>query len=942
MSVGSAVLGLLCVGLAAASPLVGRLNLPSKQPHCYGTVIAPRLLLTAAECAFNSATGRPHSNLQFSLSTGAKIKVTRVHIFPGWLRNKTPLLSFATLTLASPLQIPETTLIWSPFSVEESNVSLKYASGNIRCSSRGQDENNMEYAANQLAAMSCPGSHQHLKIPGSPAYQISGVSRSAVVFGVHVGECSSEWGPLATVPRGPCAARLSHEIFRDICDFAKKEKQILPECKDALQNDVDPKSPTSLLSMAAYTALVNREPEYGIILLFCRGCNIDTCEEGCRSCRQESLERFDRLALYVPFYRRVLVARVDADSLGFKVPYAPYILYRLPGTLQFREHRASLTQLVQLFQQDSSGGSGTSRSRTKRMLPGWVAGAARACGSVVVAIGQRLVSPFVGQRYEIRCTVAESQLRSLNGKLINREGKEVVAGKDMPVGTVLEATCNPGLGIKARYPILNSLSLTCEDDGRFQPPVPECSGTCKLVPGPARRDEFLQFPDMQIQFTPDLGAPQTYQLRTFINAKETREMLQGDTVTFTCPENSILRDDLTSPWTCKKNLQKKVFPCEAAPRPCDALNIPHADTSPSGQIPHNSRVTVSCRDNRRVWYSGIEDSNNGGRFDLLDSISLTCKDGSLDSEADTLECRESCDISPPAIAIADKKLKESPVFILQTGPGTSRRLKPPARVWIDNQVLYECSDREWWLDGTNHNSQMATCSAGGGMSPPIVHCNVQCLVPLKAPAAGEKAVELKRGGANVAGTRILSQQQVEITCPPDSIMYSRAGNVFWETNTNPPRKTKQNKCGPAGFGFDFPSCVDVAYFSNKFLYEHTHLGSRPSDLAKYCTNKLNAIVGAVIKSFIVLHSDVQLKALNSLVQSNQVGGANIADKSRDDPMALYKTKDQYEVFVCDRTSGSLKTQELKRKVFVGFQRSGALWRLYHYHDGTPGTAHELV
>ncbi|KAI8487042.1 hypothetical protein Bbelb_353020 [Branchiostoma belcheri] len=931
MSVGSAVLhvGLLCVGLAAASPLVGRLNLPSKQPHCYGTVIAPRLLLTAAECAFNSATGRPHSNLQFSLSTGAKIKVARVHIFPGWLRNKTPLLSFATLSLASPLQDPETTLIWSPFTVEESNVSLKYASGNIRCSSKDRDENNMEYAADQLAAMSCPGSHQHLKIPGSPAYQISGVNRSAVVFGVHVGECSSEWGPLATVPRGPCAARLSHETFRDICDFAKKEKQILPECKDALLNDVDPKSPTSLLSMAAYTALVNREPEYGIILLFCRGCNINSCEQGCRSCRQESLKRFDRLALYVPFYRRVLVARVDADSLGFKVPYAPYILYRLPGTLQFREHRALLTQLVQLFQKDSSGGSGTSRSRNKRMLSGWVEGALRACWSVVAAIGQRL--PFVGQRYEIGCKVAENQLHSLNGKLINGvTGQAVVAGEDMPVGTVLEATCNPGMGIKARYSVRNSLSLTCEDDGRFQPPVPQCSRTCKLV-SDVKRNNFLRFPDMQIQFTPRPGALQeTYQPPTFNKAKETTEMLQGDTVTFSCPDNGILRDLRTrsTTWKCSKGSQKTVVQCEAAPRPCDAPNIPHADTSPPGQIPHNSRVTVSCHGNRRLWDS-----------DFDGSIDLTCKDGSLEPKADTLECRETCDVNPPPIA--DKKLQESPIFKLQTGPGTSRRLRPPARVWIGNQVLYECSDSEWWLDGTNHNSQMATCTAGGGMNPPIVHCNVQCLVPLPAPAAGYKAVELKRGGANVAGTRILSQQQVAITCPADSLMYSKGGNVFWETNTEAPRGTRQNTCGPSGFGFDFPSCVDVTYFSNKFLNEHVHLGSKPSDLAKFCTDKLNAF-GANIKTFMVLHSDVQLKDLNSLVQRNQHGGAHIAAVSGVDWMALYKTTDQYEVFVCDRTSGSLKTEEQKKKVFVGFQRSGALWRLYHYDYRTPGTAHQLV
>ncbi|XP_019614627.1 PREDICTED: uncharacterized protein LOC109462515 [Branchiostoma belcheri] len=914
MSVGSAVLhvGLLCVGLAAASPLVGRLNLPSKQPHCYGTVIAPRLLLTAAECAFNSATGRPHSNLQFSLSTGAKIKITRVHIFPGWLRNKTPLLSFATLSLASPLQVPETSLIWSPFSVEESNVSLKYASGNIRCSSKDQDENNMEYAADQLAAMSCPGSHQHLKIRGSPAYQISGVNRSAVVFGVHVGECSSEWGPLATVPRGPCAARLSHEIFRDICDFAKKEKQILPECKDALQNDVDPKSPTNLLSMAAYTALVNRGRRYGIILLFCRGCNIDSCEEGCRSCRQESLERFDRLALYVPFYRRVLVARVDADSLGFKVPYAPYILYRLPGTLQFREHRASLTQLVQLFQKDSSGGSGTSRRRNKRMLSGWVEGALRACWSVVAAIGQRL--PFVGQRYEIvaedpeeGCKVADSQLQRLNGQLINRDTSQaVVAGEDMPVGTVLEATCNPGLGIMAQYPVQNRLSLTCEANGRFQPPVPQCSRTCKLV-SDVKRNNFLRFPDMQIQFTPRPGALQeTYQPPTFNNAKETTEMLQGDTVTFTCPENGILRGlgTRTTTWKCNRGSQKTVVQCEAAPRPCDAPNIPHADTSPPGQIPHNSRVTVSCRGNRRLWDS-----------DFHSSIDLICKDGSLDPKADTLECRETCDVNPPPIA--DKKLQESPIFKLQTGPGTSRRLRPPARVWIGNQVLYECSDSEWRLDG------------------------MHCLVPVLAPAAGEKAVELKRGGANVAGTRILSQQQVAITCPADSLMYSKGGNVFWETNTDPPRETRQNTCGPGGFGFDFPSCVDVRYFSNKFLNEHVHLGSKPSDLTKYCTNKLTAF-GASIKTFMVLHSDVQLKALNSLVQSNQFGGANIAAVSGVDWMALYKTTDQYEVFVCDRTSGSLKTQELKKKVFVGFRHSGGAWRLYHYDYRTPGAAHQLV
>ncbi|CAH1251794.1 Hypp9162 [Branchiostoma lanceolatum] len=936
MSGRAAVLVLLCAGFAAASPLVGRLNLPAKEPHCYGTVIAPQLVLTSAGCAFNSATGRAHNNLQFSLSTGGKIKVTRVHIFPGWLRNKTPLQSFAALSLASRLQVPGTALTWSPFSVEQVDVALKYATGNIKCSKRGGDENNMEYAGNELAAVSCPGSQHHLKIPGSPAYQVSGADGSVAVFAVHVGECSSDWGPLATVPRGPCAARLTREIFRDLCDFADKQNQAVPGCEDALLKDVDPKAPTSLLSMEAYTALVNREPEYGIILMFCRGCNKDTCEQGCRSCRDESLQRFDRLALFTPFYRRVLVARVDADSLGFKVPYAPYILYRLPGTLQFREHRDSLTRLVQLFREASSSGGGSTRSRKRRMLPGWVEGGIRACWSLVLGVGQRLVAPFVGQNYQIvveeddggGCRVSAGQLRSLNGRLWRAE-VEVGAGEDLPVGTVLEAWCNRGLGVKARYPVRDSLGIRCQDSGRFEPPVPQCSRTCKLV-SDSVRPGFLQFPAMTIRFTPRPGALQEeHSPPTFTSAKIDTKMLQGDAVTFTCPENAILRGvgKRTDTWTCNKGSQRTVVQCEAAPRPCDVPNIPDADTSESGQIPHNGDVTVSCRGNRR-----LRDT------DFFSEVTLRCRDGSLYPDPGTLDCIETCEIGSPPIPDGRQ---EAPVFQLQQGGGRSRRLRPPARVWRDDQVLYECGDSEWVLHGTAHNSQVATCTAGGGMNPPIVPCDVRCLVPAHAPPAGEKAVLLTRGGANAAGTHVTAQQQVTISCPADSLMYSPPGSIFWEKNTRPPRAARQSTCGAGGFDFDLPACVDVTYFSNKFLDEHVHLGSQPRDLAAFCTTKLNAL-GANIKTFMVLPSSVQLKALNSLVQNNQVGGANIAAISGANWMALYKTTEQYNVFVCDKTGGGLKTQVQKKKVFVGFRQGGGVWQLYHYDYKTPGTAHVLV
>eukprot|EP00058_Branchiostoma_floridae_P012339 XP_002597827.1 hypothetical protein BRAFLDRAFT_102856 [Branchiostoma floridae] len=778
---------------------------------------------------------------------------------------------------------------------------------------------------------------------------VSGVSRSVVVFGVHVGECSSDWGPLATVPRGPCAARLSHEIFGDICDFADKQKQAVPGCEDALLKDVDPKAPTRLLSKEAYTALVNREPEYGIILLFCRGCNKDTCEQGCRSCRQESLERFDRLALYTPFYGKVLVARVDADSLGFKVPYAPYILYRLPGTLQFREHRDSLTQLVQLFQRDrfdnkalhSSDKGALHSGRNKRMLSGWVEGGIRACWSLVVGVGRVLVAPFVGQGYQLveeedadegGCAVAAGQLQSLNGRLVHGEtGQAVGAGEEQPVGTVLEAVCNRGLGVKARYPVQNTLSMTCQDTGRFEPPVPQCLRICKLV-SDSKRNKFLQFPDMNIGFTPRPGALlEEYQPPTFTAAKETTEMLQGDAVTFTCPQNSILRvvGKRTDTWRCNKGAQKTVVQCEAAPRPCDVPDIPDADTSAVGQIPHNSDVTISCRGNRRLW------------DDFSKEITLTCTDGNLKPDPDTLDCRETCEINTPAIA--DERLQQSPIFKLQTGPGTSRRLRPPVHVWKDNQVLYECGNSEWRLHGTVHNSQLATCTAGGGMNPPIVSCDVHCLVPVPAPAAGEKAVELTQGGANAAGTRISALQEVQIRCPDDSLMYSARGNIFWERTTLPPRKTQVNTCAAQGFEHDFPSCVDVTHFSDKFLDEHVHLGSPPSNLVKHCNDKLNAI-GANIKTFMVIHSDAQLKALNTVVGNNLNGGANIRAHSGLDRTTLYKTSEQYNVFVCDRTRGSLQTPvpELKKKVFVTFRYISRAWRLYHYDYQTPGDALELV